>query len=265
MSMILNNIIEYIEDRFPLKTSENWDNTGIQILDGNSNVVKILITLDITDKSVDYAIENEINLIVSHHPFLFLPVENIDLTTYKGNLIKKTILNNINCYSMHTNYDISQNGMYEAVKELFSLNNCELLRLNDMEPQLGYGIVGELNQIYNIDSFLDLINNILEPDYKIAYNIENLNEIKKVAFCGGSGAEFIVDASKKQVDIYITGDIKHHDAQLAYETGVPLLDVSHYGLEKIFINHVEKLLKNKFTDLELFKYEANDFRGIITK
>ncbi|SHI76006.1 dinuclear metal center protein, YbgI/SA1388 family [Dethiosulfatibacter aminovorans DSM 17477] len=261
--MVLNNLINYLNERFPLSLAESWDNSGSQLVDESREVKKIVLTIDVTDKAVEYAIENNADMILSHHPFIFSPLKNLELNTYRGGIIKKLIVNDISCYSMHTNYDSGKDGMNTIVAGMLELSNCRNLVETDAEMEAGFGMVGELENAEEIDDFVESVKSTFKLDYVIEYVFNKENKIKKVAFCGGAGSEFIAEASSLNADIYLTGDIKHHDAQLAYELGLNLLDVSHYGLEKVFVDHMEKVISHKFPDIELLKYNSNDFSGRI--
>ena len=75
--------------------------------------------------------------------------------------------------------------------------------------------------------------------------INKNKKICNVAFCGGSGSSFILDAVKKQADVYITGDINYHDAQLAQDLGLSIIDAGHYYTEapvlKNLYNYINKI------------------------
>lgn len=55
--------------------------------------------------------------------------------------------------------------------------------------------------------------------------------VKRVALLGGGGAGFISLAKERGADLYLTGDVKYHDAQLAVKLGLVVADGSHYGTE----------------------------------
>ena len=55
--------------------------------------------------------------------------------------------------------------------------------------------------------------------------------LKKVALCTGAGAEFIDEAYENGADVYITGDVKYHDARHADDIGLCVVDAGHYGTE----------------------------------
>ncbi len=69
--------------------------------------------------------------------------------------------------------------------------------------------------------------------------------LKKVAVCGGSGSSFIYDAYLHGADIYITGDIKYHDAQYGQELGLTIVDAGHYHTEKVILPVIEEYLYEK--------------------
>ena len=64
----------------------------------------------------------------------------------------------------------------------------------------------------------------------------------------------------KGAQVYITGDIKYHDAQLAYEEGIVLIDGTHYGTERIILPVLEKKLADySGGKIKIEVYEDNSF------
>ena len=85
MSIKCQTIIEIIERLAPKSLAEEWDNIGLQIGDPEVEVEKILISLDLTEEVVEEAIDNKVDMIVTHHPFIFKPLKSIrtDLASSK--------------------------------------------------------------------------------------------------------------------------------------------------------------------------------------
>ena len=71
--------------------------------------------------------------------------------------------------------------------------------------------------------------------------------IKKIALCGGSGAEFIGDAMAAGADIYLTADLKYHDFQ---RTGgrMVLADIGHYESEQFAKEIIFRAILEKFSN-----------------
>ena len=85
-----------------------------------------------------------------------------------------------------------------------------------------------------------------------------VKNVLRIAVCGGAGGDFIKTAAES-ADIYITGDIKHHQALEAEAYGLPLVDAGHCGTEKCFIDCVKAWAKKKLPDIEwIFDEEIED-------
>ncbi len=110
-SMNVETIIKKINQYFALSLQEDWDNSGSQIIINNSPISKILISLDITEEVVDFAVKSNANIIISHHPLIFKPLQSINYTRFIDNIVIKAIKNDINIFSFHTNVDKAVDGL----------------------------------------------------------------------------------------------------------------------------------------------------------
>lgn len=133
MSIKCQTIIEIIERLAPKSLAEEWDNIGLQIGDPEVEVEKILISLDLTEEVVEEAIDNKVDMIVTHHPFIFKPLKSIRTDLASGKLIKKIIKNDINLYTAHTNLDKAKNGLNDMLSKKIRLKKVELLLPTDKE------------------------------------------------------------------------------------------------------------------------------------
>ncbi|MDY0234614.1 MAG: Nif3-like dinuclear metal center hexameric protein [Gudongella sp.] len=244
--MKANQIITKLEDWISPKLIDTWDRTGFQIGEGGKEVKGILLALDITREVVNTALDYGCNMIITHHPFIFSPIESITDKTYKGRLIKLIIKNDLVIYNAHSNLDLVEGGVNDVLAELLHLKMTIPIKpifldlLNNSDKEYGYGRVGAIDEI-SLKELIDRIKTKLDIDYLKVYG-ETAECIKKVAICGGSGSEFILDAKEKGAQVYITGDIKYHDAQLAYEEDIVLIDATHYHTEKVILEELKKRL-----------------------
>src|SRR5699024_204999 len=102
--MKINELMKQLDEIAPFKDSEDCDNTGLLVGDGEAEVTGVLTTLDCSLETVDEAIGKDLNTIVSHHPLIFPKVNSITDHFY-GRIIRKLIKNDINLITMHTNLD----------------------------------------------------------------------------------------------------------------------------------------------------------------
>ncbi|PID94258.1 MAG: Nif3-like dinuclear metal center hexameric protein [Bacteroidetes bacterium] len=126
----------------------------------------------------------------------------------------------------------------------------DIISLKNRNPEVGAGMIGTLNPPQEAKKFLLSVKEKLNLPC-IKYTGNNLQrKIKKVAFCGGSGAFLIAKARSANADIFITGDIKYHDY---FEAGQQLIvaDIGHYESEQYTKELIFEVLKEKFPTFAL--------------
>lgn len=245
----VSEILSYITDIAPLHWQESYDNSGLLIGDGNALVDKVLLTIDVTEKVVDEAIENSIRLIISHHPLIFRGLKNILTDSTMGRIISKAIKNDICIAAMHTNLDNSCLGVNKVLAENIGLKDLKILRpidflsSSDSDFQVGSGMIGTLENEMSEQEFLSMIKERLGVGALRHSELLNKN-IKNVAICGGSGAFLINEAKRYEADAYITADVKYHEFFDA-DNELLIIDAGHF--------ETEQYTKQLFADIILKK------------
>jgi GTP cyclohydrolase I len=229
-------IINNIEDHYPLILAENFDNTGLIIGDPEVNITKILVCLDINDEIINEAIENNVNMIVSHHPLIFYPIKHLLYNDYISALIVKIIKHDICIYALHTNFDNAEDGMNDILAETLELNN-----INKLGNSTGrYGILESNMLLIEFCDFVKMKLNI--NSLKVAGNLNSV--IKSVAVVGGAGCDSTHAAVALKCDVIITGDVKHHNAIDALNSGINIIDASHFSTEVLSLPFIANLISN---------------------
>lgn len=242
MEMNKNEIYTLIDEIAPSFLMEDWDNGGIQVNTKNSKVNTILIALEITGPVIDEAIGINADMIVTHHPLLFDAVKQINFDNKAGEYLLKLIENDISVYSAHTSFDKSRGGNNDFLIDLINLDNSLEVGTGPFE-NLGIGRIFSLKKQVKIEGMVSIISKSLDiPLCEIKYVGDKSINISKVAVCTGSGADLIEEAAKQGCQLLITGDLKYHNAQLAKELGISVIDAGHYHTEKTFTpNFANKL------------------------
>mgnify|MGYP000170612274 CR=1 FL=1 len=81
-------------------------------------------------------------------------------------------------------------------------------------------------------------------------------EVKKIAFCGGSGSFLLPHAKAANADVYITGDFKYHEFFDADEK-ILIADVGHFESEQFTIELLADYLMEKFPTFAVLKTGVN--------
>lgn len=118
----------------------------------------------------------------------------------------------------------------------------------------GYGMIGDLEEVVSEEKFLATIKELFKVE-RVKYTALTHKKIKKVALCGGSGADLLSTAIATGADVYISADFKYHDYFLA-EGRLLIVDIGHFESEQftkeIIFDHLTKKLPKfalRFSDI----------------
>lgn len=262
MAYKCQTIITAIETFAPKRLAQNWDNVGLMVGDTKWEVKKLLLSLDSSEDVIDYAIENEFDMIVTHHPLIFSPLKAVRGDVPSGRKIIKLIQNKICLYSAHTNFDSAKGGVTDVLCNKTGVYNTEIIDVTGIDKNgdaYGIGKIGKIENKMSVAEYADFIKKAL--DVKYVNIIGNLNAmVQKVAVCGGSGSSLISKARFLGADVFVTGDIQHHDALDAIELGLNIIDAGHYYTENIAMPIMMEYLKSiknlKELEIELYNNGA---------
>jgi len=123
----VGDIIRKLEKKFPKHNAESWDNVGLLVGSNRDEVRKVQISLDATEDVIDRAIENNIDMIITHHPMIFSPLKVITDGSLVGRKVLKLIKNNIALYSTHTNLDASSEGLNDYISEILGWTETKII------------------------------------------------------------------------------------------------------------------------------------------
>ena len=226
--MLLKDICRAIDALCPFDTQEEWDNSGLQIGDPASEVKKVLVAFDFTEEILKEAIEKEVQLVVTHHPFFFKGIRRIDGSEAKGRMICGLIEHHIGLISCHTNLDKAAYGVSAVLGAKLGLIECRPF-IAETET-VGLGVIGTLKSETTLDAFAERVKKALAiPMVRTVGAAER--KISRVAVMGGAGSDFMAEAKAFGADLYVTADLKYHDGQTAAEMGLSLMDAGHFATE----------------------------------
>ena len=132
--MILKNLALNLDKIFHKNLAYTWDKVGLQIGRSETEIKKILITLDIDDDVIGEAVNTGSNLIISHHPLIFKPLEDItDSSRGASKKVLKLIEKGIAVYVAHTNYDIMPGGLIDVLSKRLELGDLQYIKQEDVQ------------------------------------------------------------------------------------------------------------------------------------
>ena len=339
MGAPVDQILALVEKQAPASLAYSWDRVGLLIGSPRQEVKKLVVALEATEAVLRGAVAMGANLVLSHHPLLFQPVERFCPDKPWERAIAYAIKHDLAVAAAHTNLDTAHDGLNAYLSQVLGLTQAEPLEVTREEALLkltvfvpvGYedrvreaicrsgggmigsyadcsflvrgqgtykplagaqpwrGLVAEFNRA--AESRLEIVVpeglvaaaveqlKAVHPYEEIAYDLYPLKNrgirlgigrvgewtqprpfdevvtelkrifgtplmkvtgkppslVKRVAVCGGSGGELIAQAWEKGADIYITGDIRYHQAVPWAQENMAILDLGHFATEVLFI------------------------------
>lgn len=223
-------IVRKIEDFAPVETAETWDCVGFMVETNREQVYRIMICLTVTESVIAQARRQECDMIISHHPLFEVPLAWSD----------------IDIYAAHTNMDKAFGGTTDTI--------INTLYLDDYKQDLTHDFLRmiDFRKDVLVEEFVSMFKGI-SPNVRYINN-KNIEHIRKVCFCAGSGSEFIQDAKLLGADALVTGDLKFHTA---LESDIVVVDIGHFESE-ILIRPVFKNLVGDGIEV-IYAHEKSPF------
>lgn len=236
--MLAKKLIDRFESFAPKTIAFTNDPVGLQIGNVNNDIKRVLVTLDVRPEVVDEAIKQNCDMIFSHHPLIFRPIKNLDLSNPQNQMYAKLIQNSILVYSAHTNLDVAKGGMNDWLTEAMGLNHVQMVYSNHYDTNIGR--IGVLPTPVTVEEFAKTLKKTFNLDGLRLVSNDNKAMVKNVAVVGGDGGKFYPEMLKAGADVFVTGDVYYHTGHDMLADGINVVDVGH-NVEKICIPKLASL------------------------
>ena len=244
----VKDICALMQEIAPTEYAEGFDNVGLLVGDKDQIVTGIAVALDVTDDVINFAISNECNMIITHHPLIFTPLKKVVADDAVGGIVLSCIKNGISVYSAHTNFDKADNGTDDALAKALDLIYPE--RLDDESingTSVGLGRIGKVEKI-TVKELVNKLNDKLQT--KVVTTADDDKVISRIASVAGSGGDYIAQAISKNADIFVTGEMNYHCALDAKRLGMDVILCSHAASEQISLNSLKNTLQNRINGVQ---------------
>lgn len=247
--MQCSKILRQLECLAPKEYACDWDNPGLLAGRLDKDVKKVLVALDVTDEVVEQAVTSQTDLLLTHHPLIFKALKQVNDQDFISGRILKLIQADISYYAAHTNFDAAPGGMADLAArrlELAAESPLEVVGEQDGLP-FGIGKIGLLPEPVSLKRLGEIVKERFGLPFVTIYGLGAVRgQVSRIAVSPGSGRSMITPALLAGVQVLITGDIGHHEGIDAVANQLAVIDAGHYGLEHIFIEFMERYLRQQF-------------------
>jgi dinuclear metal center YbgI/SA1388 family protein len=355
MSATLQNIVNLLESRYPSAWAVTGDRAGLEVGDPAQPVEAILVALEATPAVVAEASHRGAQLLLTHHPLLYRPLEEVREDHPGGRLLAALIRARLAMVSCHTNLDIAPGGLNDYLARKLELTRVEVLSPTTRDPwyklavfvptgyedrvrqalgDAGLGVIGryshcsfaspgqgtyrplpgaqpfqgEVGQLSRAqESRLEILapESLLpaalaclketHPYEEVAYDLYPVRhpgtplglgrigawpeprpfsqviaalkeifgvetvqvwgrppqQVQRLALCSGSGGDLLADAQSRGAQIYLTGEVRHHQVPPGLLEDFAVVAVGHFASEVVFMEPWARQLRELFQEADL--------------
>ncbi|MGN1194821.1 MAG: Nif3-like dinuclear metal center hexameric protein [Acutalibacteraceae bacterium] len=236
----VKNISDYIDSFAPYVTKCEWDNCGILIGDRNRKIHKIGFTLDLTPETLNNAVSEGVQLVVTHHPVIF----HAQKSFLSGNIAFEAAKSGVDVISAHTCFDCADGGVNDVLFEVLGLFDAE--KVESAETVKPMARIGKISCV-SPRKLAVLVSRKLDTTVRL---VDGGKNIEKVAVCGGAGMCFLDDVIAAGADAFVTGEIRHNEMLEAKQKGVTVIAAGHFETEYPAMSALKKKVQEHFPDTE---------------
>lgn len=257
--MKLHALLSQLDSLAPLRYAESWDNVGLIVGDPDAEIGRLLVTVDYSPGVAAEARERGAQLVIAYHPPMFAPVKRIAHDTPWAAAVRDGIA----LYSMHTALDAVVGGTNEFLLRACGVTAMKSIRdiakrMPDDPPEVGMGRIGNLPAPTTLGALVTRLKSQLQLDHVLVAG-EDSKAISRIAVCAGAGGEFLSDAIKQKADVFVTGELRHHDAL----RGTAIIATLHSNSERKAVRdwgtRLGEALKGAHVDVLLSEKDRDPF------
>ena len=239
--MKVKDIVEILNQIAPPELALSFDHVGLMTGSMENEVHKIMVCLDLDGRVLDEVISNGCDMVITHHPLIFHPAEDLTEDNVRGRLLCRIVRAGLNVFSAHTNLDFTTGGVNDALAEKLGL-------INITSTPDGFHRYGELPESVSFKAFAALADEKLSADgvkCVVPDDFDIEKNISKVGVSCGSYDGEVEWIYENSIDVLVTGEVKHSAAIDLSMEKFATISAGHYPTEVWGAEALYKMLCEK--------------------
>jgi dinuclear metal center YbgI/SA1388 family protein len=251
------DLCAYLDVFAPLELAAEWDNVGLLVGDHAQRVERVMTCLTITPATAAEAIRERADLVITHHPFPFNPLNRLTTDRPAGRMLLDLIRAGIAIHSPHTAFDSASGGINQqlaaglGLSEIAPLEPAAVGTLSADPGGVGGGRFGRLPQPQSLGQVAARLKQFLQIDGLFVVG-NPVASVESVAVACGSAGEFLDVAIRQGCQVLVTGETRLHTCYEAEARGIALLLAGHYASERFGIERLAETIAREFPSLAVW-------------
>src|SRR6516165_4198288 len=126
--LTVDAIVRHLDQFAPPALAAEWDNVGLLLGDRAAEVRKVMTCLTVTPEAAAEAVAESAQLVVTHHPIFFRPIQRLTTATAEGQMLLSLIRAGVAVYCPHTALDNARDGINDVLARRLQLTDFRPLR-----------------------------------------------------------------------------------------------------------------------------------------
>ncbi|WP_345684837.1 Nif3-like dinuclear metal center hexameric protein [Novipirellula caenicola] len=252
----VDQICQRLAEIAPLRLAESWDNVGLLVGDRGLGVSRVMTCLTVTPAVVQEAVDEDVDLLIAHHPLPFKPLSRLTTDTIAGAMLLRLVESRVAVYSAHTAFDSAASGINQLWADRLGVVETQALippepSSQDAVDLLGSGRYGKFEQPVALDGLAVSAANVVGATQVRRVGAAD-QVIRRVAFACGSGGSFLAAAKRNGCDALVTGEATFHTCLEAEALRVGLVLLGHYWSERFAMEWLAQQLSESLAELTIW-------------
>ena len=230
MTLRVGEILAAIDRRAPFASAAAWDAVGLQIGDQERKVSAVAVVHELTTGLLDGIIAVGAELVVTYHPLLFRALSSVTAVPGAEGRVFALIERRVAVISVHTNWDAAPGGSSDSLAAALEIRDPEgfASSITGGGDEVWFGRCGSFGG--SVGDLADLVQARLGVRPRLSGSLDRV--VRRVAVLAGSGGSQVDQAVSAGADAYVTGDVSHHEARRAADSGMVVVDAGHAPTER---------------------------------
>lgn len=221
----------------------SWDNTGLLVdatlgPDKTHEKLRLLMSIDLTAKVCDEAIERDVDMVLAYHPLIFRGLKQLSPQDPQQKSILRLVTQGISVYSPHTAVDAARYGVTDWLASAFGPN----VKISLLNENSGMGRRVDLQQELPLEECVRRVKSHLNLSTVQLVRPVSPKKIMSIGICAGSGSSVLRGCD---ADLWFTGELGHHEMLYLRESGVAAIVCGHSNTERGFLPILRQQLLNQ--------------------
>ncbi len=237
----LAEVLAALQRLAPLQFAEPWDNVGLLLepvpVAQAAPLASALLTIDLSDAVVAEAEALGAELIIAYHPPIFQGLKRLRSSEPSERAVLRCAARGITVFSPHTALDAAPDGVNAWLLEAFGVGTRGPCLAHAADARYGQGRFVRLAEAITLaDAVVRIKRHLRLAQVRVAAAAQHVGQaalIRNVAVCAGAGGSVFEKLS--DYDLFVTGEMRHHDVRARANGGSSVVLAEHTNTERGFL------------------------------